>query len=40
VTVSKKLSKFKLDLVGVQEVRCEDSSTKPEGTHIFLWKGK
>jgi hypothetical protein len=34
-TVSRKLSKYKLDLVGVQ-VRWEGSGTKPVGEYIFF----
>jgi hypothetical protein len=33
VTVLKGLSKYKLDLVGVQEVRWEDGGTEPEGEY-------
>jgi hypothetical protein len=35
MTVVKDLSKRKLDLVGVQEVRCEDSGTEPAGGYTF-----
>jgi hypothetical protein len=35
MTVSKELSKYKLELVGVQEVRWEGGGTEP---HIFLQK--
>jgi hypothetical protein len=38
--VSRKLSKCKLDLVGVQEVRWEGGGTEIEGTHIILYKGE
>jgi exonuclease III len=31
VTVTKELSKYRLDLVGVQEVRWEDGGTEPAG---------
>jgi hypothetical protein len=35
-----RVSKYKLDLVGVQEVRWMGSGTKPAGQHtFFLWKG-
>jgi hypothetical protein len=33
----KKLSKYKLDLVGVQEVRWESSGTKPAGEFKFFY---
>jgi hypothetical protein len=36
MTVSRELARYKLDLVGVQEVRWEGGGTE----HIFLWKGK
>jgi exonuclease III len=40
-TISGKLSKYKLDLVGVQEVRWEGSGTELEGEHTFFYrKGK
>jgi hypothetical protein len=40
-TVSRELDKYKLDLVGVQEVRWEGGGTESCGRiHIFLWKGK
>jgi hypothetical protein len=38
VPVSKELSKYRLDLVGVQ-VRREDSGTQPAGEYIFYGKG-
>jgi hypothetical protein len=34
------VSRYKFDLVGVQEVRWEDGGTEPPGEHIFLWKGE
>jgi exonuclease III len=37
VTVSKELSKYKLDLVGVQEVRWEGGGTSPIGKYTFLY---
>jgi hypothetical protein len=41
MTVSSELARYKLDLVGVQEVRWEGGGTKPSGKYIFfLWKGK
>jgi hypothetical protein len=33
--VSKELSKYKLDLVGVQEVRLEGGVTEPTGEYTF-----
>jgi hypothetical protein len=35
VTVSKQLSKYKLHLVGVQEVRWEGGGTEPAGEYTF-----
>jgi hypothetical protein len=35
VTVSKELLKYKLDLVGKQEVRWEGGGTEPAGEHTF-----
>jgi exonuclease III len=41
MTVSRQLSKYKLDLVGVQEVRSEGGGTKSAEEHnTFLWKGE
>jgi hypothetical protein len=41
MTVSRELARYKLDLVGVQEVRWESSGTEPCGRiYIFLWKGE
>jgi hypothetical protein len=37
LTVSKELSKYKLDLVGVQEVRWEGSGTEPAGEYTFFY---
>jgi hypothetical protein len=37
VTVSKQLSKYKLDLVGVKEVRWEFSDTEPAGEYKFFF---
>jgi exonuclease III len=37
VTVSKELSKYKSDLVGVQEVRREGSGTEPSGEYTFFY---
>jgi hypothetical protein len=36
MTVSRKLSKYMLDLVGVQNVRWEGSSTEPAGEYTFF----
>jgi hypothetical protein len=35
--VSKELSKYKLDLVGVQEVSWDRGATEPAGKYIFLY---
>jgi hypothetical protein len=37
MTVSRELSKYKLDLVGVQEVRWEGGGTKPAGEYTFFY---
>jgi hypothetical protein len=37
VTVSKEVSKYKLDLVGVQEVKWEGSDTEPGGEYTFFY---
>jgi hypothetical protein len=37
VTVSKELSKYRLDLVGVQEVRCEGDGTERAGEYTFFY---
>jgi hypothetical protein len=37
MTVSKELSRYRLDLVGVQEVRWEGSGTVPAGEYTFLY---
>jgi hypothetical protein len=37
VTVSRELSRYKLDVVGVQEVRWEGGGTKPAGENTFLY---
>jgi exonuclease III len=34
-TVSRKLARYKLDLVGVQEVRWEGGGTEPAGEYTF-----
>jgi hypothetical protein len=38
VTVSKELSKYRLDLVGVQEVRWEGGGTEPAGKFTFFYR--
>jgi exonuclease III len=41
MTVSRELSRYRLDLVGVQEVRWEGSGTVPAGDYTFFYgKGK
>jgi exonuclease III len=37
MTVAKQLSKYKLDLVRVQEVRWDRGGTKPAGEYAFLY---
>jgi hypothetical protein len=37
MTVSRKLARYKLDLVGVQEVRWEGSGTEPAGEYTFFY---
>jgi hypothetical protein len=36
MTISRVLSKYKLDLMGVQEVRWEGGGTKPAGEYTFF----
>jgi hypothetical protein len=36
-TVSRELARYKLDLVGVQEVRWESGGTEPAGEHTFVY---
>jgi hypothetical protein len=36
MTVSSELSRYRLDLVGVQEVRWEGSSIAPAGEYTFI----
>jgi exonuclease III len=36
-TVSRELARYKLDLVGVQEVRQEGSGTEPAGEYTFFY---
>jgi hypothetical protein len=37
MTVSRELARYKLDLVGVQEVRREGGGTKPAGEYTFSY---
>jgi hypothetical protein len=37
MTVSRELSRYRLDLVGAQEVRWEGSGTVPGGEYTFLY---
>jgi hypothetical protein len=37
VTVSRELSKYKLDLAGVQEVKWEGGGTEPAGEYTFFY---
>jgi hypothetical protein len=36
MTVAKEISKYKLDLAGVQEVRCHRGGTEPAGAYTFF----
>jgi hypothetical protein len=36
-TVSRELARYKLDLVGVQEVRWEGGGTEPAGEYTFVY---
>jgi exonuclease III len=38
MTVSRELSRYKLDLVGVQEVRWECGGTEPAGEYTFFYR--
>jgi hypothetical protein len=38
MTVSRELARYKLDLVGVGEVRWEGSGTEPAGEYTFLYR--
>jgi hypothetical protein len=42
ITVAKERYKYKLDLVGVKEVRWYRGGTEPSGeyTYIYLWNGE
>jgi hypothetical protein len=37
LTISRELARYKLDLVGVQEVRWEDGGTEPAGEYTFFY---
>jgi hypothetical protein len=37
MTVSRELSRYKLDLAGVQEVRWEGGGTEPAGEYVFFY---
>jgi exonuclease III len=37
MTVSRELARYKLDLVGVQEVRWEGGGTEPVGEYTFFY---
>jgi hypothetical protein len=37
MTVAKEISKYKLDLVGVQEVRWNRGGNEPAGEYIFFY---
>jgi exonuclease III len=37
LTVSRELARYKLDLVGVQEVRWQGGSTEPAGEYTFFY---
>jgi hypothetical protein len=37
MTISRELSKYKLELVGVQEVRWEGGGTEPAGEYTFFF---
>jgi hypothetical protein len=37
MTVAKQIPKYKLDLVGVQEVRWDRGGTEPEGQYTFFY---
>jgi hypothetical protein len=38
MTVARELAKYKLDLVGVQEVRWDKEGTVRAGEYTFLWQ--
>jgi exonuclease III len=37
MTSAKEISKYKLDLMGVQEVRCDKVGTRPAGEYTFFY---
>jgi hypothetical protein len=37
MTVMKEVSKYNLDLVGVQEVKCDRGGTEPAGDYTFFY---
>jgi exonuclease III len=37
-TVAEEISKYKIDSVGVQEVRCDEGGTKPAGVYTFFYR--
>jgi exonuclease III len=37
ITVLRELARYKLDLVGVQEVRCEGGGSEPVGEYTFFY---
>jgi hypothetical protein len=39
-TVARELGKYKLDFVGVQEVRWDKGSTELQRIYIFHWSGE
>jgi hypothetical protein len=40
MTVARELVRYKLDLMGLQGIRCDKRGTVRAGEHIFLWKRK
>jgi hypothetical protein len=41
MTASRELSRYRIEVVGVQEVRLESGGTAPAGEYLFfLWKGE
>jgi hypothetical protein len=37
MTVLRELSRYRIDLVGVQGIRCKNSGTAPEGEYTFFY---
>jgi hypothetical protein len=37
MTVPRELARYKLDLVGMQEIRWEGGGTEPAGEHTFFY---